>query len=160
MTTRPLAAVAVLLASSFAVFVPRAVDALSSPVVRADEDTELEQHMGKINKSLRTLRGELRGKADFAEIDRAKVLDLLQAVSVHAVASKSLVPLKAAEIPEAERAKFVTEYRQGMIKFVRGILDLESHVLAEDLDKVKAAYQALNGMKRSGHSSFKIKKKD
>lgn len=114
------------------------------------EHTVIEDQMKVIKGKMRSLR---RGLRDAESLPSALplVLEMQEAAQI----SKLEVPKMAESIAdEKERAKFVTAYRQGMINTQKTMLDLEAAVLAGDLEKCAALYNALKDAQDKGHERF------
>src|SRR5215211_922935 len=80
------------------------VPAVTQLVRAADEkskDTELSKHMESMNDNLKKLRKSIKSASE-----NAASLELLTKIQQDTVASKALVPAKAATVKEADRAKW------------------------------------------------------
>ncbi len=116
----------------------------------ADEKkTPLEEQMSTMNKSFKTLKKQL---GDPSKKDSS--LELIAAIKKAAHASKDLEPAKAKDVPEKDRAKFITDYKAAMDKLVTGFDTLEKAVKADNADGAKAALEDLTKQKGDGHKQF------
>src|SRR5690349_20810384 len=111
---RQLVALSLLLAGSAAFAADEAPAATAAPTPAAKEkkpETELSKKMEKMNGAFRKLRRQAT--------DATKNADSLEQVAIlkeYAAAAAKLEPAKAATIPEADRAKWVADYRAEMKK--------------------------------------------
>ncbi len=134
----------------------RAADAPPSapaPAASAKKpETELEGRMKKIGGAFRKLRRQAS--------DPAKNADSLEQVGImheNAEAATKLTPAKASTIPEADRAKWVSDYQAKMKEMV-GELDKLAAAFKENRneDAVKIV-QSLGAMQKEGHSEYRAK---
>ncbi|MFO1031158.1 MAG: cytochrome b562 [Planctomycetota bacterium] len=148
-----LAVVGIAALSSLA-FVPNTAPSTQDPApaaaaaARADEPS-LEQRMKAMKRAfgkVKDFAAKGEGAAPLAEVDA-----LLQ----NALAARNMVPEMAADIPEAERAKWLAAYKQGMRDTVRSLLELEQALEAGDKAKVKELAEALGKQQKEGHKHFK-----
>ncbi len=125
-----------------------------SPRSLADDDSPLERSMSTMNASLRALKRQV---ADPAQ--NASALELIGKMKKAAVASRDESPSMVKEIPEADRAKFLSSYKDAMTDLIGQIDELN---LAVKENRTKDALKLLDELKetkREGHSQF-INKKD
>jgi len=119
------------------------------PVVRADEDSVLDQAMSKLNRGWRSLR------APAASGDFAKVLEALPAMQAAAVQAKGEVPERvAAEKDATRRAEQQTRFRLQMIGLLEELLALEKAAIAGDKEKLAASLEKVRGIQKAGHDEF------
>ena len=126
-----------------------AVATVSSPVARAADDTELAKHMEEMQDNLKKLRKSVKS----AEENTAS-LETLAKVQAAAVASKVLVPAKAATVPEADRAKFVAGYRKDMVALLEQLGKIEVALLDNENAKAEELFKALKGIEEAGHEKY------
>lgn len=145
-------AVVGLAALSSLAFVPNQAPSIQDPAAaaatRADEPS-LEQRMKAMKRAFAKVKdfaAKGEGAAPLAEVDA-----LLQ----NALAARNMVPELAADIAEADRAKWLAAYKQGMRDTVRSLLDLEQALEAGDKTKVKELAEALGKQQKEGHKQFK-----
>jgi len=118
----------------------------------ADEkskDTELSKKMEDIQDNLKKLRKSVKDSA--ANKDTLETLGKLQELTV---ASKALVPAKAANVPEAERAKFVAGYRKSMAALLEHFCKIETAVLDNDNAKAEELFKQLKKIEDDGHEKY------
>lgn len=116
----------------------------------AEEDTPLGKEMEKIGKALKAVgRAAKEGKVTkdlAAKVDEAK-----------AAAQEALKfePAKTKEVPAAEKAKFLTDYKASVEVMIKGLDELKVAVTAEKADEVAKLLEKLNEGKKEGHKKFK-----
>jgi len=111
--------------------------------------TELHEHMESIEEAMKKLRRTIR-KADGA----AESLDLIARIEQEALVCKGMVPSRAATLPEADRAKFLSAYRKDMAGFITQVLQMESAVLDGDADKAMTIYKTLKTVEDDSHDKY------
>ena len=126
-----------------------AVAIASGPVLRADE-TELGAKMEKIGGAFRALRRQIADPSKNAD-SLAKVATIRE----HAEASLKLEPAKKAEIPAAQQAKFVADYRAEMKKFIELTGKVEAALKANNNEEAGKLLNALNDHQKQSHKAFK-----
>ncbi len=112
-------------------------------------ETPLMVEMEKIEQAENFLRRSIA--------DPAKDAESLQQIAVAQQAilvSKLLPPKMAANVSEAERPKFLAEYRKGMAQLLIEFATLERALLDGDRDAAKAAYKRLHAMEEDAHAEF------
>jgi len=114
-----------------------------------EDETELSQHMHKIEKHVKSLRKLLRD-----ETARDGALSELAQLEQEALHCKGLAPETAAALPEGERAAFLTAYRRTMVDFLTTQLTLEAALLDGDAEATKQAFEKLRAMEDSSHERF------
>jgi len=112
-------------------------------------DTELSQHMEKLEHTLKGLRKSMRDPATLPDS-----LSALAEIESLTLQCKLLTPEAAAKLPEAERAAFVTAYRRQMVEFLTHQLELETALLDGDPAKVKSAFDKVREMEDPSHERF------
>lgn len=119
------------------------------PVARADEDSVLDQAMGKLNRGWRGLRGPATN-GDFA-----KVLEGLPAMQEAIIQAKGEIPERvAAEKDAGKRAEQQKRFRLQMIALLEEMLALEKAALAKDKEKLAASVEKIRGIQKAGHDEF------
>lgn len=127
---------------------------LSTHTARADKETELGGKMKIIGKSVKQLRNQIADPAQ-QQSSISLVEDALKA----AQDAKKLAPAKAANVPEADRAKFITDYQAQMDVLIKDLTAIEDALKAGKYDDAQKAYAGLGDVKKDGHGKF-IDKKD
>lgn len=114
-----------------------------------EDTTELAKQMEVIEEAMKKLRRTLK-QAD----QNAQSLEIVTQMQQAAVASKAQPPAMAADMPEAERAKFVQDYRKDMAKFIVVMCDMEVALLDGDNKKAEEHYKALSKWEDDGHEKY------
>lgn len=127
---------------------------VATSTARADKETELGGKMKIVGKSLKQLKGQI---ADPTK--QQSSVDLLEAAKKAAGEAKKLSPDKAKDIPEADRAKFLTEYQAEMDKLIGQLGKVEDAIKAGKYDDASKLYGDLNSTKREGHKQFQADEK-
>jgi hypothetical protein len=111
--------------------------------------SELNNEMEDMDEAMKKLRRSVR-KAEQNEAS----LKLLQEIQTKAVACKDMVPTRAAKVPEADRAKFVTAYRKEMAAVLIDLLQMEQALLDGDNSKAQEIYKAIGEREDKDHDQF------
>ena len=119
------------------------------------EETELEEHMHKIEDSLRKLRRSLRD-----ESKRDASLEEIAAMQREALEAKLLTPSMAEALPAAERAAMIRAFRRTMVDVIAGQLELEAAILDGDQEAARAAFRKVHDMEDAGHERFTIEEEE
>lgn len=125
---------------------------LPEPAAFAAEgpESEMSESMEKMSGAFRRIR-RMVSNAD----NNAEVLELLATLRTEAVASAKLIPLRAAEVPEAQRAKFVEDFKKRMAEFLATVEKTEAAIKARDNATAAALVNDLGAMQKAGHKDFK-----
>ena len=113
------------------------------------QKSELHEHMEDIDDLLKKLRKTCR-KAESNEESLKLITDIQELM----IKSKALIPTKAAKIPEADRAKFVTEYRKEMAATIMQFCEMERAILDGDNGKAQEIYKAIVEREDKDHDQF------
>jgi cytochrome c556 len=131
-----------------------AQEAPAAPAVKEKKpETELTKHMDKMNGAFRKLR---RQAADATK--NADSLEQVVILKEFATASVKLEPAKAATIHEADRAKWVADYRAEMKKALALIDKLEAAFKAGQNEVAAKLVNELNAQQRAGHKEFRAER--
>ena len=114
------------------------------------KETELEQKMDVIGGAFRKLRRQI---SDPAKAEDS--LKLVMQIKEAAAASVKLTPEKAADVPEAERAKYVADYQAKMKDFLGEVEKLQVAVTSGKLDEATKILGQMNALQKSGHKEFR-----
>jgi hypothetical protein len=123
--------------------------AISVPAF-AEEDTPLGKEMEKAGKAMKAI-GKACKDGKVTKDLASKVDDIKAAFE----ASAKLEPAKTADVPAAEKAKFVADYKAAMEKSIKELDALKAAVEAEKTDEVAKILEKLNAGKKQGHKAFK-----
>lgn len=118
-----------------------------------DDDTELGDKMDKLNSAYKKLRKQIP--------DPTKNEDSLKQVAIVRQAAEDgmkLTPAKAADVPEADRAKFVADFQAEMKKFLGMVDDLQTALKANDNVAAQKAFDAMAQEQKDAHKQFRKQK--
>lgn len=116
---------------------------------KPDEHGPLEERMHAMEDAIRALRRSLRDPAK-----QADSLASLAKLEADIIAAKSETPRMAPKVPEAERPKFLVDYRREMIRMLEQALAVEKAVLDGKQDEALAAFEALRALEDPAHARF------
>lgn len=130
-------------------------------VVRAEEpkkeagkehkaETELEGKMDDLGGAFRKLRGLLKDPAKNAE--SAALVGKMRSVAADAA---KLTPAMTADLPEADRAKFVADFQKSMANFAATLEKLESALKSGDNAAASKLFEEIRDQQKAGHKQFK-----
>jgi len=125
---------------------------LSLPAfLRAEEsDSPLEKQMQILARGMRQLSQQV--------VDPSKQqenITLLESLKKAAVDSKALDPRKTASVPQADRDKFLADYRTDLDELKDAFNQIEEAVKSGQYDKAKSLIATVNSIKKEGHGKFK-----
>ena len=116
----------------------------------AEEETPLGKEMEKVSKAMKAIgRASKEGKVtkDLAsKVDEAKTAF---------EAAAKLEPAKLKEVPAADKAKFLTDYKASCEVAIKELAVLKAAIEAEKADDVAKSLEKLNTGKKEGHKAFK-----
>jgi hypothetical protein len=118
-------------------------------------ETELTKQMDKMNGAFRKLRKQ--------STDATKNADSLEQVAIlkkYAEAAIKLEPLKATEVPAADKAKLIEGYRAEMKDFLAMVDKLEAAFKANNNEEAAKLVADLGKMQKEGHKEYKSKNID
>ena len=116
----------------------------------SEEDTPLSKEMDKLNKAIKFVK---RNLADAAKKDAT--LEKLADAKGACGAAVKFEPAKTKEIPEADRAKFVSDFKAGMEEVGKKLDALKAAVETGKTDEARAILDKLDSGKKEGHKKFK-----
>lgn len=116
----------------------------------AEDDTPLGKEMEKISKGLKVVN---RNLADTTQKDA----NLAKIAEVKALMEKAagMEPAKAKDVPAAEKAKFIADYKAAMEASVKALDELKAAIEAGKAEDAAKVMEKLNGQKKDGHKAFK-----
>ena len=133
-----------------------AADAASAAPAKGEKpDTELTKKMDKIGGAFRKLRKQAG--------DASKNADSLEQVAIikqYATEASKLEPLKASEVPAADKAKMIAGYKAEMKDFLAAVDKLEAAFKANNNNEAAKLVQELGKMQKEGHKEYKSKNID
>lgn len=113
----------------------------------------LDERMEDINAAYRKLGRQIG--------DASKNADSLKQVALlrqHATEAEKLEPKKKADLPAAEQAKFVGDYRAKMKQFLADIAKLEDALKAGKNEEAATVLKSLKQAQEEGHKEFRRRK--
>lgn len=118
-----------------------------------DDDTELGDKMDKVSSAYKKLRKLL---PDATQNEAA----LKQVAIIHdaAVDALKLTPAKAADLPEADRAKFVSDFQAEMKKFIGKVDDLTAALKTNDNATAQKIFDDMGQQEKDDHKEFRKQK--
>jgi soluble cytochrome b562 len=112
-----------------------------------DDETPLEKEMATISTAYKQLGRQARREV----YDFARLTPLFTKAKVAVEKSVSLVPAKIEKMTGAEKEKALEGYKKGMAALLGEIDAVLTSCKAKDGTKLKAAYDKLKEMKKTGH---------
>ena len=120
-------------------------------LLQAEEaDSPLEGEMTILARGTRQLSLQVTDPAKQQEN-----ITLLESLKKAASDSKALSPRKAASVPQADRAQFLSDYRIQMEKLATAFSQVEDTLKASQYDQAKSLLSTVNTIKKESHSKFK-----
>lgn len=116
-----------------------------------ESDSPLEKQMQILARGMRQLSQQV--------VDPSKQqenITLLESLKKAAVDSKALNPRKTASVPQADRDKFLADYRTDLDELKDAFDQIKEAVKAGQYDKAKSLIATVNSIKKEGHGKFKI----
>ncbi len=121
--------------------------------LRAEEQkvqkSELHKKMEVMDEGMKKLSRTLK-KADQNEVS-LKVIDQIIGLAKEC---REMTPSHAAKLKDAEKAKFIEEYKKSMTQLIDTMEEMKKAVVAGDNDKAKELRSKLKDMKEDGHDKF------
>jgi hypothetical protein len=115
----------------------------------AQAESPLEERMEAIEAELGAIRRAIRDEATYPD-----ALAAIARMEAATLAAKLLPPPMAATLPEADRPRFLRDYRKMMVDMVAAELALETALLDGDGEAIGAAFKALRAFEDAGHERF------
>jgi soluble cytochrome b562 len=123
----------------------------AAPAAAENRDsTELGDHMDDAGDAFKKLRRQV---ADSSKNESS--LELVAIMHRAAEASLNLKPAKTQDLPPADQAKFVSEYRKGIEKLLQQLEDLTASLKAGDKAKAEKQVKDLASYQREAHKHFR-----
>jgi len=119
------------------------------PRKQPQEETALEGSMEKMGGAFRKLKRQVA--------DVSKNSDSLQLVATMRAAAEEalqLIPLKAADVPAADREKFIDDYRKEMRKLIDKFTKLTAALRADKNDEATKLVADIGSIQKAGHREF------
>jgi len=115
-----------------------------------ESDSPLEKQMQILARGMRQLSQQV--------VDPSKQqenITLLESLKKAAVDSKALDPRKTASVPQADRDKFLADYRTDLDELKDAFNQIEEAVKSGQYDNAKSLIATVNSIKKEGHGKFK-----
>ena len=118
-------------------------------------DTDIEKAMEKMAGAYRKLRRQVTDPAQ-----NAASLELVVAIKAGATEARKYTPLKAADLPEAERAAFVENFQKKLDEFLGTAGRLEDALKAGNNEEAARLVAELGKIQKADHKEFRRPEKD
>lgn len=115
-----------------------------------EPETELGNAMDKMNGAWRKLKKQVADPAS-----NASSLELVATISAAAEKALTFTPARAADVPAADRAKFIADYQAQMKAFIAEIAKLGAALKANDNAGADAIVKKMGALQKEGHKDFK-----
>ncbi len=115
-----------------------------------EPETELGQNMEKLNGAWRKLRKQVADPAS-----NASSLELTATIKAGMEKALTFTPVRAQDVPEADRAKYVESYRTKLKEFIGLVDELEAKLKAGDNAAADALVQKMGSTQREDHKEFR-----
>jgi hypothetical protein len=119
-------------------------------VLLAEQDTPLEMQMQILARGMKQLSMQINDPAKQQEN-----VTLIESLKQAAITSTGLEPRKTVSIPQADRDKFLADYRAQIGKLSEAFTQIEDSVKAGKYDQAKSLLTRIGSIKKEGHSKFK-----
>ena len=118
-------------------------------------DTDIEKDMHKIGRAYRQLRKQVNDPAQ-----NASSLELVAAIKAGALDARTHTPLKAADVPEADRAAFEAGFQKKMDEFVAAVGQLEEALKTGNNTEAARLAGELDRLQKTDDKEFRRPEKD
>ncbi len=120
---------------------------------QTEEKTPLGQRMTAMNAAFRTIGQQI---ADSSK--NASTMEQLAIFETNAKEALGFEPEKKAQIPEADQAKFVADYKAGIQKLLDTAGRLHAALHSGNNTEAAAIVEEMRGLQRSSHGEFRIRR--
>ena len=120
-----------------------------APARQPQEETELERSMEIMAGAFRKLKRQV---ADVSK--NTESLQLVATMRTAANEGLKLAPAKTADVAEADREKFIAEYRKEMRKLIEDFGKLEAALQAKKNGEAVILVEAISSIQKTGHRVF------
>ncbi|MBL0939380.1 MAG: hypothetical protein IBJ03_10810 [Gemmatimonadaceae bacterium] len=129
--------------------------ALTSTTLRAqaDEKTPLGKKMAALNTAFKAVGRQIEDPSK-----NASTLEQLTIIETNAKAAMALEPEKKAQVPAAQQAKFMADYKAGMQQFLDTVVKLRAAVKAGKNTEALAIIDSMKDQQRDSHKEFRVRK--
>ncbi|MCB9914833.1 MAG: hypothetical protein H6828_06735 [Planctomycetes bacterium] len=126
---------------------------LSHAALAQDAPTKLQELMGELNRSMRSLKDAGKDEASLAA-----ALETVRRLQHVVLDAKSEEPPLLADVKDPKKQKRQQQdYVAKMQQLVQELFDAENAILAGDTKAFDKAMRAMNETKKAGHDEFKPK---
>jgi len=123
---------------------------LSAQPKRDRPDTDIEKDMHKMSRAYRQLRKQVKDPAQ-----NASSLELVATIRAGAVDARTHTPLRAADVPEADRAAFEAKFQRKMGEFIDAVDQLAAALKAGDNAGAARLTMQLDRLQDADHKDFR-----
>lgn len=127
--------------------------ASSLPAQQDEPKTELGKKMSALNAAFKAVGRQVEDPAQ-----NAKTLEQIAIIETNAKAALALDPEKKGQIPAADQAKFVADYKAGIKKLQGTVEQLKAAIKAGNNAEAVKIIDEMKTEQREGHKEFRIKK--
>lgn len=113
-------------------------------------DTDIEKDMHKISRAYRQLRKQVNDPAQ-----NASSLELVATIQAGAIDARTHTPLKAGDLPEADRAAFEASFQKKMGDFIAVVGQLGDALRAGDNSAAARLTRELDRLQDADHKDFR-----
>lgn len=118
-----------------------------------DEKTPLGKKMAAINTAFKAVGRQIDDPSK-----NAATLKQLDIIETNAKEAMALDPEKKAQVPAAQQAKFVADYKAGMKVFIETVGKMRTAVKAGNNAEASKLIDAMKDQQRDSHKEFRIRK--
>ncbi|HEY0928488.1 MAG TPA: cytochrome b562 [Gemmatimonas sp.] len=119
----------------------------------SEPKTQLGKHMAAMNGAFRTIGQQV---ADSTK--NASTMEQLTIFETNAKEALAFEPEKKAQVPEADQAKFVADYKAGLQKLIDTAGKLHGALHAGKNTEAAAIVEEMRGLQRTSHGEFRIRR--
>jgi len=119
----------------------------------SEPKTELGKHMAAMNSAFRTIGQQI---ADASK--NASTMEQLTIFETNAKEALALEPEKKAQVPAADQAKFVADYKAGIQKLIETAGRLHGALHDGKNTEAAAIVDEMRSLQRASHDEFRIRR--
>lgn len=128
---------------------PEAAPGTPPPAKRKHTETELGDRMEEMGSAFKKLRRQVTDATQ-----NASSLELVAKLRASAEKASKLKPEKTADVPEADRAKFVEDFQNEMKALLKQLDGLEAAFKANDNAQADKILKDIGAQQRKDHKTF------
>jgi soluble cytochrome b562 len=118
-------------------------------------DTDIEKDMHKIGRAYRQLHKQINDPAQ-----NASSLELVATIKAGALDARTHTPMKAADLPEADRPAFEAGFQKKLDEFIAAVGQLEDALKAGNNAEAARLAGELDRLQKADHKEFRKPEKD